>query len=107
MPRVGALGRFAGRVRDNPWLAVAITAGALLVAAWLGWAINVASDKGFNEGLGVLIAVPALVAALALISIPFIAIYLMIRPREEGQEKATTESGAAPEPEEAQASETG
>ena len=36
MPRVGASGRFAGRVRTSPWLAVAVVAGFLLVAAWLG-----------------------------------------------------------------------
>jgi hypothetical protein len=67
------------RVRANPWLAVGIAAAALLVAAWLGWAIYVASDRGINEGLGVLIAWPAIVAALALVSLPFIGGYLLVK----------------------------
>jgi hypothetical protein len=50
---------------------------ALLVTAWLAWAIYVASDRGVNKGLGVLIAWPAIVLALALISLPFIGGYLL------------------------------
>jgi hypothetical protein len=79
VPRVGALRSLAARVRANPWLAVGIAAAAILVAAWLGWAIYVASDRGVNEGLGVLIAWPAMVVALALISLPLIGGYLLIR----------------------------
>jgi hypothetical protein len=105
LPRVGALGRFAGWVRRNPWLAVAIAAGGLLVAAWLAWAIYVASDKGLNEGLGVLIAWPALIVAVALILVPLVAIYLLIRPREA--EPSAGEDSSAAEPEEARATETG
>jgi uncharacterized membrane protein len=67
------------RIRANPWLAVGIAATALLVAVWLGWAIYVASDRGVNEGLGVLIAVPALVVAVAIVSLPFIGGYLLVR----------------------------
>lgn len=84
---------------------MAIVAAALLVAAWLAWAIYVASDKSFNEGLGVLIAWPALVVAVALILIPLIAIYQLIRPRESESSGGEDSTGA--EPEEAQATETG
>src|SRR5436190_18057614 len=70
VPRVGVV----DRVRARPWLVVAIAAGILLVAAWLAWAIHVASEKGFNEALGVLIAWPALLIAAALILCPPVAI---------------------------------
>jgi hypothetical protein len=79
LPRVEALRSLVARVRDNPWLAVGIVAAVVLVAAWLGWTIYVASDRGVNEGLGVLVAWPAMVAALALISLPFIGGYLLIK----------------------------
>ena len=84
---------------------MALAARVLLVAAWLAWAIYVASDKGFNEGLGVLIALPALAVAAGLILLPLIAIYLSIRPREA--EPARAEDSAGAEPEEARAPETG
>jgi ABC-type sulfate transport system permease subunit len=67
------------RIRDNPWLAVAVAAGTVLVLAWIGWSIYVASDRGVTEGLGVLIAWPARVAAAALIALPFVAGYFLIR----------------------------
>ena len=60
------------RVRSNPRLAVAIAAGAILVLAWIGWAIYVTGQNGAGAGLGVVIAWPAMLAALALISLPFI-----------------------------------
>jgi hypothetical protein len=86
LPPVGALDRFAGRVRANPWIAVAVAAAALLIAAWLGWAIYVASDRGLNEGIGVLIAGPALLLAALLVCLPVVGIYLLIRPREPADE---------------------
>ena len=70
------------RIRANPWLAVGIAALALLIIAWLGWAIYVGSDRGVNEGLGVLIAVPALLVALAIVSLPFLGGYLLVKRRE-------------------------
>jgi hypothetical protein len=68
-----------GRARSNPWLLVAIVGGAILILAWIGWAIHVSSDAGARAALGVLIAWPAMLAALALISLPFIGGYLLIR----------------------------
>jgi hypothetical protein len=79
------------RFRGNPRLVVAIAAGTILVLAWLGWAIYVASDRGAKEGLGVLIAWPALIAAAALISLPFIGAFLLIRRR------VGTDSSSAPD----------
>ncbi len=67
------------RVRSNPRLAIGAAVGALLVVAWIGWAIYVTSDHGARAGLGVVIAWPAMLAALAIISLPFIGGYLLIR----------------------------
>jgi hypothetical protein len=107
--RVGALDRFAGRVRAKPWIGVAMVAGTLLLAAWLGWAIYVTSDRGLNDGVGVLIAWPALLVAALLVCLPFVVIYLLVRGREpapDEQRSPTAESRAA-EADEAQATETG
>jgi ABC-type sulfate transport system permease subunit len=98
VPRVGALRSLVARVRANPWLAVGIVAAALLVLAWLGWAIYVASDRGVNEGLGVLIAWPAIVLAVALVSLPFIGGYLLIkRLSSDGGEESGESSQEEPE----------
>ena len=86
---------------------VAIAAGILLVAAWLAWAIHVASEKGFNEALGVLIAWPALLIAAALILCPLVAIFLAIRPREAEPERSAGSSDPSTGADEAQATETG
>lgn len=73
-----------GRARSNPWLLVAIVGVAILILAWIGWAIHVSSDDGARAGLGVLIAWPAMLAALALISLPFIGGYRLIRRLSAG-----------------------
>ena len=105
-----------GRVRSNPWLLVAIVGVAILILAWIGWAIHVSSDDGARAGLGVLIAWPAMLAALALISLPFIGGYRLIRRLsagggqesderedaeegevEQGDAKEDQEEGAEPE----------
>jgi hypothetical protein len=80
-------------------MAVAVVAGAILVAAWLGWAIYVASDQGVREGVGVLIAWPAIALAAALVVLPLIGLYLLIRWLSGGGEPAKEE------PEEAEAGE--
>ena len=68
-----------GRARSRPWLLVAIVGAAIVILAWIGWAIHVTSDNGARAGLGVVIAWPAMLAALALISLPFIGFYLLLR----------------------------
>jgi hypothetical protein len=105
---MGALDRSAGRVRAKPWVAIAIVGGALLVAGWLGWAIYVASDRGLNKGIGVLVAWPALLLAAVLVCLPLVGIYLLIRPRESAtaDRVSATEERSPAEAEESQATET-
>ena len=76
-------------MRSNPWLLVAIVGVAILILAWIGWAIHVSSDDGARAGLGVLIAWPAMLAALALISLPFIGGYRLIRRLSAGGGETT------------------
>ena len=94
MPPVGVR---LERIRGNPRLALAIAAAIILVLAWIGWAIYVASDQGVREGLGVLVAWPALLAAVSLVLLPFIAAFFAIRrlqPKSESnEEQAPTSSG--------------
>jgi hypothetical protein len=98
----------------NPWLLVGIVAGLLLVGAWIGWAVSVWSEHGARQGIGVLIVWPAILAALAVISIPFVWAFRVIRAsarsgnEEPGAEPESsdpddTEAGGA----EAEAAETG
>jgi hypothetical protein len=89
---------------------VAVAGGVLLVVAWLGWAIHVASDQGVTEGIGVLIAWPALLAAAILVALPFIGLYLLIRwlsgeSAADEEDASSAEQGKPAEAEEAQASE--
>jgi hypothetical protein len=104
LPRVGALDQLRGangdgiieRARSNPRLVVAIAAGAILLLTWIGWAIYVTSSHGASAGLGVVIAWPAMLAALALISLPFIGGYLLIRKlSEDSGSTATAETAEA------------
>jgi flagellar biosynthesis/type III secretory pathway M-ring protein FliF/YscJ len=82
------------RARSSPWLIVAIALGAILILAWVAWAIYVTSSDGATAGLGVVIAWPAMLAALALISLPFIGGYLLIRRlSEDGESSAMAEGG--------------
>jgi len=102
---VGALDQLRGeegileRARSNPRIVVAIAAGTLLVLAWIGWAIYVTSENGAGAGLGVVVAWPAMLAALALISLPFIGGYLLIKRLSE--DSGATASAEAETPEDA------
>ena len=60
-------------------MTVAIVAGGLLVIAWIAWAIYVTSENGSRAGLGVLVAIPALLAVLALVAGIFFGGYRLIR----------------------------
>jgi hypothetical protein len=78
--RAGGAATRAGKwIRENPRLTVAVVGGALLVCAWIAWAIYVTSENGASAGLGVMIAWPAIVVALALVSLPLIGGYLLVR----------------------------
>ena len=83
-------GGFIDRARSDTRLLIAIVAGVLLVLAWIGWAVYVTSSNGATAGLGVVIAWPAMLAALVLISLPFIGGYLLIRRLSEDSGSAGT-----------------
>jgi hypothetical protein len=86
------------RARSNQRLTVAIAASGLVVLAWIGWAIYVTSDNGATAGLGVVLAWPVLLAALALIASPFVGIYLLVRPRPADDDGSDPEDSGAEEP---------
>ncbi len=92
-----------GRLRSNPRLIVGVAAAAILVAAWIAWAIYVGVDKGWREALGVLIAWPAIAVAVAIVALPFAWAFRRIRRRSE-QPSAQDGSSA---PDEAEATTTG
>jgi hypothetical protein len=99
LPRVETL----QRVRSNPKLAVAIAGGVLLVLAWIGWTIHVASDDGGRAALGVLIAWPALALAAALVALAVYGAYRLISrlAGSQGDGSATASAdGAEPDDEE-------
>jgi type VI protein secretion system component VasK len=106
LPRVGAADRLRSwgrKIRDNPWLAVGIVTGVLLICAWIGWAIHVASEHSARQGLGALLAWAAIAAIVALISVPFIWAFRVIRasrsdqpqpdPEPESSDTEVTEPG--------------
>jgi hypothetical protein len=98
LPPVGALDQLRGangdgiidRARSNPRIVIASAAGAVLLLAWIGWAIYVTSSNGATAGLGVVIAWPAMLAALVLISLPFIGGYLLIKRLSPSDEEGST-----------------
>jgi hypothetical protein len=106
LPPVGAFDRLRAangddglidRARSNPRWVVALAAAAILLLAWIGWAIYVTSSNGATAGLGVVIAWPAMLIALALISLPFIGGYLLIRRLSGGDGSAATAEAATHE----------
>jgi hypothetical protein len=98
LPPVGALDQLRGangdgmidRARSSPRIVIAIAIGGVLLVAWIGWAIYVTSSDGATAGLGVVIAWPAMLAALALISLPFIGGYLLIRRLSDSDGSTST-----------------
>jgi hypothetical protein len=116
LPRVEAVdqhdengGGFIDRARSNPWLLVAIVAGAILLLAWIGWAIYVTNSNGATAGLGVVIAWPAMVLALAVVALPFLGGYLLVRrlstdsaPSSSSDVNEETDSEGDEEPEDEQ-----
>ena len=81
------LWNLGGKVRTNPWLAVGLVVGLLLVSAWIGWAIHVGSDKGGREAIGVLVAWPAIAAVIALLSFPFVWAFRVIRASRSSSDR--------------------
>ena len=103
VPSVGVADRLRSWGR-NPWLVVGAVIGLLLVIAWIAWAVHVWSDHGARQGLGVLIVWPAILALLAVISIPVVWAVLVIRSSaRSGDQKPETE----PDSGDAEVTETG
>jgi hypothetical protein len=103
LPRVGALEALraatgddgiVARARSNPRWIVAIAGAVILILAWIGWAIYVTSSDGARAGLGVVVAWPAMLAALAIISLPFIGIFLLLRYLAGGGDPDATDDVA-------------
>jgi hypothetical protein len=99
---VDRLRSWGRRVVESPWLLVGIVAGFLLICAWIAWAVHVSAEHSIRQGLGALLAWAAIAAVVALISIPFIWAFRVIRA-SAGSEQDEAE----PEPGEAEATETG
>jgi hypothetical protein len=74
------------RGRANPRLGIAAIAAALLLIAWIAWAIYVTTENGANAGLGVVLAWPSLLVALALVASPFVGLYFLVRYLQGDQE---------------------
>lgn len=71
--------RVAQSARSSPRVAIAWAVGAVLVVAWIGWAIYVTTEYGGAAGLGVLISWPVAIAAVALVAAPFVGVYLLLQ----------------------------
>jgi hypothetical protein len=85
-------------------LLVGIVIGVLLICAWIAWTVHVWSDHGARQGLGVLVVWPAIVVVLAVISIPFIWAFRVIRASAGSGDE---DPDAEPESADAEATETG
>jgi hypothetical protein len=85
------------KFQTNPQLGIAAILGALLVIAWIGWAIYVTSTNGANAGLGVVISWPAVFMAVALVMAPFVGVYLLVRRLNGGDEDPPQIAGGAPD----------
>jgi hypothetical protein len=86
------------RGRSNPLLGIAAVMGALVLIAWIAWAIYVTDDNGANAGLGVVLSWPVLLAALALVASPFVGLYLLVRllrQRDEAGQSPSISGGSA------------
>ncbi|CAN5555413.1 hypothetical protein BH20ACT15_BH20ACT15_05200 [soil metagenome] len=69
--------------RNQRTIGLAIGVG-VIVAMWIGWTIYIWAENGSAAGIGVLISWPAVFAALALISAPFVGGALAMRRHRGG-----------------------
>jgi hypothetical protein len=86
------------RGRSNPRLGIGAIAAALLLIAWIAWAIYVTDDNGATAGLGVVLTWPVLLAALALVAAPFVGLFFLItylRSTDEAEEAPSISGGSA------------
>jgi hypothetical protein len=82
-------------------MGIAAIGGAILLIAWIAWAIYVTSENGANAGLGVVISWPAVFMAVAVVMTPFVGIYLLVRRLNGGDEEPPQIAGGAPGEDEA------
>jgi uncharacterized membrane protein len=95
---VDRLRSWGRRIRESPWLLVGIVAGFILFCAWIAWAIHVSSEHGARQGLGALLAWALIAAVVALISIPFVWAFRVIRASaraEQGGSDVEPDAGDA------------
>jgi hypothetical protein len=85
------------KFQSHPQVGIAAIVGALLVIAWIAWAIYVASTNGANAGLGVVISWPAVFMAVALVAAPFVGLYLLIRRLQGNDPSDPPIAGGAPD----------
>ena len=85
------------KFQTNPQMGIAAILGALLLVAWIAWAIYVTSTNGANAGLGVVISWPAVLMALALVMAPFVGLYLLVRRLQGGEGSDPPIAGGAPD----------
>jgi hypothetical protein len=83
------------RGRSNPRLAIAAITGALLLIAWIAWAIYVTNDHGANAGLGVVLSWPILLAALVVVASPLYLLVRVLRPSDEADQSPSILGGSA------------
>jgi hypothetical protein len=85
------------RFQANPWMGIAAITGAVLLIAWIAWAIYVTSENGANAGLGVVISWPAVFMAVALVAAPFVGVYLLVRHLQGDDASDPPMAGGAPD----------
>jgi len=82
-PQAGPEKTFGERLADrlgHSRRTIGIAAGvALLVAMWIGWTAYVWAENGSTAGIGVLISWPAVLAAVTLVTAPFIGGAVAVR----------------------------
>ncbi|HEX6586339.1 MAG TPA: hypothetical protein VF052_06275 [Solirubrobacterales bacterium] len=83
------------RVRTDRRVAIGLVVAALFLVAWIAWAVYVWNENGSDAGVGVLVSWPAVLAALALVASPFVAVVWFLRNREEGATAADPADEAA------------
>jgi hypothetical protein len=88
-------GHLVAAARSNPRIAIAWVVLALLLVAWIAWAVYVTAENGANAGLGVVISWPVLFGALAIIAAPFVGVWWLIQRHRGGGDSAPTIAGAS------------
>ena len=99
----GLWARAKEKFQASPQLGIAAILGALLLLAWIAWAIYVTSTNGANAGLGVVISWPAVFMAVALVMAPFVGAYVLVRRLGGGDEDSPPIAGGAPDDDETSA----